>query len=101
ELVSAHDPELLGTGRRVLLGTPKLTGMDGISNVSRQVVDVIVGGNQNHPDLRIWSLADDVCFYRSIPIDGFSNEKLKLCGRALAHTFATAENLTVFILHLH
>jgi glycosyltransferase involved in cell wall biosynthesis len=85
----------------VLLVTPKLTGRDGISNVSRQVVDFIVRSSRYSPELRVWSLTDEVCSSGSIPIEGFSNAKLKLSARALTQGLVAANDLTVFILHLH
>ena len=101
ELADAHRLGVLAPDRRVLLVTPKLTGMDGVSNVSRQVVDVIVHSNQYRPRLRIWSLADGTCSFRSIPIEGFSDAKVKLGIRALTDAFFAADDLTVFMLHLH
>ncbi len=41
ELANGSNASLLSADRRVLVVTPKLTGMDGISNVSRQVVTVL------------------------------------------------------------
>lgn len=91
---------VLPAGSRALLVTPKLTGNDGISNVSRQVVNFIVANSRYFPKLRVWSLGDETCSWRSISIEGFSSAKWKLLSQALAQGFAPGNDLLVFALHL-
>ena len=96
----ARSSGALSTGRRALLVTPKLTGNDGISNVSTQVVNFIVANSRYFPSLRVWSLADETCSWGSISIEGFSSAKWKLLSQALTQGFAPSNDLVVFALHL-
>jgi phosphatidylinositol alpha-1,6-mannosyltransferase len=86
---------------RALLVTPMLTGKDGVSNVSRQVADFILGNGRSFQKLLVWSLADKTCTSGSISVEGFSGAKWKFLPRALAQVFVPANDLFIFMLHLH
>lgn len=101
ELADASNESLFAADRRILVVTPKLTGMDGISNVSRQVVNILSDSNRQTSKMRVWSLADGSSSFGSISVEGFSDAKLKLCVRAASSTFLPAHDLTIVLLHLH
>jgi phosphatidylinositol alpha-1,6-mannosyltransferase len=86
---------------RALLVTPSLTGKDGVSNVSRQVADFILCNSRCFQNLLVWSLADKTCPWGSISIEGFSGAKWKFLRRALTQVFIPANDLFIFLLHLH
>lgn len=86
---------------RALLVTPRLTGKDGVSNVSRQVADFILDNSSRFQQLVVWSLADETCSRGLISVEGFSGAKWKLLRRALSRVFVPANDLFIFMLHLH
>ena len=49
----------------------------------------------------VWSLADEPRCWGSISVEGFSGAKPKLLHRALAQLFVPANDLFIFMLHLH
>lgn len=85
---------------RALLVTPRLTGKDGVSNVSRQVADFLFGNSSRFQQLVVWSLADEGCHWGSISVEGFSGAKWKFLRRALSQVFVPANDLFIFMLHL-
>lgn len=97
---SQSSASLPRTGRALLV-TPRLTGRDGVSNVSRQVADFLFGNSSRFQQLVVWSLADETCPWGLISVEGFSGAKWKFLRRALSQAFVPANDLFIFMLHLH